>query len=63
MLCYEPLTGAMDGWIPIHVGSSPYASLYCPYRALYDPIGVEYLSVGVYPYVNGFPVLYAPVGG
>ena len=27
------LSGAVDGWIPIHVGASPYASLFCPYRA------------------------------
>ena len=38
MLGYEPLTGAVDGWIPIHVGPRPYAMLFDPYRVTQCPI-------------------------
>ena len=49
MLGYEPLTGAMDGWIPIHVGPRPYASLYCPYRASITLKGFNNLAQGLAP--------------
>ena len=49
MLGYEPLTGAMDGWIPIHVGASPYAMLCCPYRASITLKGFNNLAQGLAP--------------
>ena len=48
-LIYEPPSGAVDGWIPIHVGSRPYANLYCPFRASITLKGFNNLAQGRAP--------------
>ena len=64
MLGYEPLSGAMDGWIPIHVGPRPYAMLCCPYRASITPKGCYNTARGLVPgYTNVYKIKNAPVGG